>query len=143
MCYDHKETRESTSQIIRGEKRKLSMASICDLPSDLALTQVIKRARKEVHGIENISGATFEVPDHCKVLNHKRFYIGEFNEEGKRAIVFGYKETIDVFKTSRMIIMDGTFRITPSGFSQLYTIHATVLVQGNFVIFCYSFIIFH
>lgn len=59
--------------------------------------------------------------------------IGEFNEEGKRAIVFGYKETIEVCKNSKMIIMDGTFRITPSGFTQLYTIHATVLVQGNFL----------
>lgn len=128
------QTRESASKIIRGEKRKLTSSTICDLPSDSALLQIIKRQRKEIHGNENISGASFKIPFHCKKLNNKRFFIGEYKDEAKRAIVFAYKETIEVLCNAKMIIMDGTFKITPSGFTQLYTIHATVLVKGIFVI---------
>lgn len=51
-------------------------------------------------------------------------------EEQKRFVIFGTRENLDLLKLCDVIAMDGTFKISPPLFKQLFTIH------GNVFYFC-------
>lgn len=121
---------ETSTAILRGYKRNLCDEILHELPSDEALGKRIKRKRKEEYGKENLSGIDFSLPEHCKSINGQDFLIDEYNKNGKRCIVFSTPDLLKMLCESPIVFMDGTFKISPTGFQQLYSIHASLEVEG-------------
>lgn len=115
---------ERPSQILRGIKRSLDDDEITQLPSNEALTKRIKRLRQSSYGIENTQGIDFELSDDLKFINGEQFCIGDHNRNNERVLVFSSTESLKLLATAQLILLDGTFKIAPLGFRQLYTIHA-------------------
>lgn len=47
----------------------------------------------------------------------------EKDENAERFVIFGTKKNLEIMKSCETLSMDGTFKITPPLFKQLYTIH--------------------
>lgn len=124
---------EKPDKIIRTVKRPLEEDVIVDLPSSNALYKRVKRQRSGFYGPENTQGTTFVVPDQYKEVNGSPFYIGEYNENNKRAVVFALPFGLQQLCSCDCIMMDGTFRVSPLGFSQLYSVHSTIKCKGNYL----------
>lgn len=62
-------------------------------------------------------------------LLHDSAVYGEDPEPENRLLLFGTKENLDILKVCDTIAMDGTFKIVPPLFKQLFTMHGTFFVQ--------------
>lgn len=125
-------TNEKPANIIRGVKRSLEEVVVNDLPNDSALKQAAKRQRIKSTGAENLKGLNFVIPDILNQFEDGRlFTIADYCHEDNRIIVFSTDTLLSMLCDSEMILMDGTFKICPTQFSQLYTIHCLVKVEGN------------
>ena len=120
--------------IIRATKRQLEQETKLLMPSDTCLSQIIKRQRTMAPD-ETYSGIAFAIPRHVKYLGPEKFIIGDsYNEENdERLIIFSTKRLMEMLQSSDILIIDGTFKVAPVGFSQLYTVHAGLKINGNYI----------
>ena len=94
------------------------------LPSTENLVRTAQRARKQREEVLPVSPATrsFGIPELFK--NFIRFDSGQNDHE--RIILFGDPEMLHVLETSNFWLADGTFKVTPKMFYQLYSIHVSL-----------------
>ena len=101
-----------------------------DIATQLALTskenlvRTAQRARKQREEVLPVSPAnrSFKIPELFK--NFTRFDSGQNNHE--RIILFGEPEMLRVLETSNFWLADGTFKVTPKMFYQLYSIYVSL-----------------
>ena len=125
---------EQPTAIQKRVKRPLVEEALVQLPSSNALAQRIKRRRHEAYGKENLRSPDFELPASATVYDSETFLVGDNRNRDNRIIIFGSKVGLKLLYNAKMISMDGTFRSSPFGFMQLYTVHAAVIVNGKFQI---------
>ena len=101
-----------------------NIATQLALPSKENLIRTAQRARKQREEVLPVSPATrsFEKPELFK--NFIRFDSGQNDHE--RIILFGDPEMLRVLETSNVWLADGTFKVTPEMFYQLYSIHVSL-----------------
>ena len=77
----------------------------------------------------------FEIPERYQVThNDERFLAYDSGvDDSDRMLIYGTQRNIDVLRSSDHWFMDGTFKVVPQVFYQLYTVHA---LQADRVIPC-------
>ncbi|XP_053618345.1 uncharacterized protein LOC128679882 [Plodia interpunctella] len=64
---------------------------------------------------------------------YDKLLFAEYNDKNKRILVFAKKEMIKYLKESTRFLVDGTFKICPKCFCQVYTIHADIGSNKEYV----------
>lgn len=121
------ETYNSSQQIITGNVHSLSESASVKLPHVSAIRRTIRRVRQRAevaHPIPtNISSMI--IPDVYKyTLDKEPFLLYDGVDEEDRILIFSTKANLEVLKQSKNWFGDGTFKVVPELFFQLYTIHA-------------------
>lgn len=116
--------------IIRKTQLCASDEAIAMMSRPDAIKQMIRRERKKKFGIKTLVAKTvaaIEIPKELR-STHKgeNFYYDDSSSKGDRMIVFTTKKNLELLSTHRNWFMDGTFDITPTFFTQLYTIHIII-----------------
>lgn len=120
-----------TSQQILGDKlQDVSEAAAVNLPAINNMRRNIRRQRQE-HNVQPIPQRREEIPvlpNGYQITNRgDRFLlhdsgVGDVN----RIIVFATDDAIQLLGTSNHWFMDGTFKLCPEIFFQIYTVHALI-----------------
>lgn len=116
---------EAPVNVVRQVKRPLSASARQQLPSEDALRQIVRRARKS------------SCPTEPRTIEHLDI-VGEFRttldglpflrcdctcEDGTRLLIFYTEDNLRDLATADMWLMDGTFKTVSRLFDQLYTVH--------------------
>lgn len=64
---------------------------------------------------------------------YEHLLLGDYKEKQKRILIFAGEKMREYLKQSKRFFIDGTFKICPKTFYQLYTIHADVESNEHFV----------
>ena len=99
-------------------------ATQLSLPSKGSLIQMSRRKRRDNNLVEEINpiNRQFTLPESLR-----DFLIADTGSEDlERILVFGDKDLVNLLQASKQWLADGTFKLSPTLFYQLYTIHAQV-----------------
>ncbi|CAF2981208.1 unnamed protein product [Rotaria socialis] len=107
---------ESTSIILHSSLRMFPLSATSELPRTEMLKQTIRRQRQ--------TPATTSTDDLTDDL--RKTYRGEdfLLHEEKDMIIFTTKSNLSALKQSKHWFADGTFKVCPNDFYQLFTLHA-------------------
>ncbi|XP_048488972.1 uncharacterized protein LOC125491334 [Plutella xylostella] len=118
---------EAPTKLIHNNIESLPSTSACCLPNKNALRQVVHRARKTNLPKEPSSLDEIDVPSDYKSVEGELFLAKDIEYgNNNRLLLFCTKGNLKILRSSRIWILDGTFRTCPSIFSQIYSIHAIV-----------------
>lgn len=127
---------DSPTSVIRRAKRNACADVIVGLPNDDAMRRRVKRVRAAQREYrEALLGLEFLMPEPLKTLDGEPFLIGDYGYDGKRGLIFATHASLRHLVSCPMLCMDGTFKICPSAFRQLYTIHGVFEVNGKISFF--------
>lgn len=122
-------TLESTSQVINSCTENLTLACQGALPKQDALKRIVRRVRNEVISAPpNPSDlTTLVIPDAYKIIKmaggtEENFLLFDSGPEHDRILIFGKEENLRTFKDCENFFMDGTFKISPPLFCQVFVI---------------------
>ncbi|KAF9411155.1 hypothetical protein HW555_010017 [Spodoptera exigua] len=87
--------------------------------------------KKKLYKLRNESQGAKKINFHkaCELEVPKRYedlLFAEYKENQKRILIFAKKEMVKYLKKSTKYLIDGTFKICPKCFCQVYTIHADI-----------------
>jgi hypothetical protein len=80
----------------------------------------------------------FIVPDiYQEIYSHKKFLIYDKRKTvyGGRLMIFASEEQLKVLNQSDVLFADGTFKVSPKLFEQLYVIHGIENGEGIYLLF--------
>ncbi|KAL4097696.1 hypothetical protein QTP88_022427 [Uroleucon formosanum] len=104
------------------------------LQNNEALRKMIRRKRNEVNSAPAapIDLKTLQLPEIYKTYSpndeiNEQFLLADSGQESDRVLIFGRLSGLKILKNSRTWYCDGTFRIAPLLFSQVYVILAEAL----------------
>ncbi|CAI6358531.1 unnamed protein product [Macrosiphum euphorbiae] len=128
------ETMETTSTIINECVNGLTQSAKGILQNNEALRKMIRRKRNEVNSAPAapIDLKTLQLPEIYKTYSpndgiNEQFLLADSGQESDRVLIFGRLSGLKILKNSRTWYCDGTFRIAPLLFSQVYVILAEAL----------------
>jgi hypothetical protein len=130
-------TRDPPSAVILNPIATLSQEAAARMPTPVNLSQSIRHKRRmEQNFPVNPTSADedFEIPETLKMSKKgENFLLEDVRDAGgkHRIFIFGTNENVKVLMNNRNWFMDGTFKVSPKIFYQLYTIHC--LVDGNVI----------
>lgn len=136
-----KTTSEKPCQIIQSLRSECSDVAVgASLSSKSALKQTIKRARGTSSNIKEPDSLSFEIPDELKKIGQELFIVNNEIYGGNRIIMCTTEENMKLLSKSPFILMDGTFKVVPAIFQQLYTIHDAVGPRNSIFPLVYAFL---
>lgn len=123
-----KDVSQKPCQIIQNALAKYGDQPL-QMPSTSAMKQVIYREKKKHKEVFH------EPTDIYFTINHDKLKLNDENiimndvlfKENKRIIIYSSRKMMDFLCRSTLWILDGTFKIVPSQFQQLYAIHGNVM----------------
>ena len=120
------ETVEETTQVINECVGNLTQACQGVMPTHGALRKLVRRKRKEVRAYPaNPTNLEDLVIDgDFRTYESENFLLGDSGDASCRIIIFGRQRNTTLLKESRKFFVDGTFKITPPIFSQVFVILA-------------------
>ena len=128
------ETEESAQQIISQELSDISESAAVNLPA-------IRNIRRNIRRNRQIAGNPLPIPntrsqlvipdDYKQTLRHEQFLLFDSGPDEDRILIFGTQSTLQKLQESEAWFCDGTFKVVPSIFYQLFTIHG--LMHGHVV----------
>jgi FLYWCH zinc finger domain len=131
------QTQEVTSQIIQQEVANLSQAAAGSLPQVLSLKRTVQRKRRMGEKVPPNPATVKELqlPEeyrYIKIYQREEQFLYHDSGQGqeKRLLVFTTEANLDILQESEMWMSDGTFKVSPTIFYQLYTIHGAF--KGKF-----------
>ena len=122
------ESQKPTHSIVASKISKLEEESAVSLPRLDSLKRTICRARKKAENIhsEPTSLDTLQIPEvYTRTSKGEPFllYDSGSDAENTRIIIFGTQSNLATLNTSSIWLADGTFKVAPKLFLQLYVIH--------------------
>jgi hypothetical protein len=96
------------------------------LPKRSSLSRVLRRHRFIKSMTANVAGALPPLPTDCNFLIPERFrdfLLHDSGQGAERQLVFGDRELVTALGRAELWIADGTFKVVPTLFFQLYSIH--------------------
>jgi hypothetical protein len=123
---------DAPRQIIGNEVAQVREEVAQALPTYNALSLGIRRKRKAYDLPGNpASVADLQLPQHLtRTLKDENFLLHDTGtEDDKRMLMFATNSNLELLRHSNVWFGDGTFKVVPAIFEQLYTIHA--LVNGE------------
>ena len=125
--YRASQTQETTRQILAAATTNVNPAAAAKLPSECSLKQTIQ-CQRNIHNNIDPQPADLHVlqfpEQYLSLANGTRFLIHDSGPGDDRIIIFSTAENLVLLVQSREWFADGTFKVTPQPFHQLYTIHA-------------------
>ena len=123
------DTQEPTHSIVASEISKLGEESAVYLPRLDSLKRSICRSRRRAENVpsEPTSLQTLQIPEaYTKTNKGEPFLLYDSGSiaENSRIIIFGTKCNVETLNTSSVWLADGTFKVAPKLFFQLYVVHA-------------------
>lgn len=119
-------TKGSTSTVLEESKSGAQKSTIAQLPTDRTLSRAVNKWRQNSDAPKNPNDlCDLNINDACQMDNGKNFLLFDSGTRANnnRLIIFGTRENLKFMAQCSEIYMDGTFKITPRLFHQLYTIH--------------------
>lgn len=131
------ETQEIPSQIRTNALQNLSQAARGRFPNKAATNKVIHRARGNANAApaQPVDRASIVIPDNYQNYEYEpgqfeNFLTADSGDEN-RILIFGRQDIETWIGRVKKIYVDGTFRLAPSLFSQIFVVMAE---RGGFVI---------
>lgn len=121
-------------KIVQNEKANTDQVILEQLPSTSALKQVIYREKTKSKSFtaEEPKDIYFEVNEAETQINGDNFIIKyRIFDKNKRVILMSTLELMKTLSKSHYWLLDGTFKIAPVIFTQLYTIHGNVFMENK------------
>uniref|UniRef100_T1IS19 MULE transposase domain-containing protein n=1 Tax=Strigamia maritima TaxID=126957 RepID=T1IS19_STRMM len=124
------DTYEPPGQIIHASLAAEIMEVKLALPTANALTQIVKRSRsskypKEPDSLNQLGFAALE--PFCETLAGDRFLYGALTTAcGFKCLLFTTLGNLQHLSRATSILADGTFKVVPHLFTQLYTLHCSI-----------------
>ncbi|RWS19276.1 uncharacterized protein B4U80_09559, partial [Leptotrombidium deliense] len=118
---------ESPQQIIAGISGNLSLSVSCKLPKVKLMKRTIQRTRiKDSDApINPNSLEELVIPErYTKTVKGDDFMFFDSGPTPERIIIFATSKAIELLSQSHHWYADGTFKTSPTLFTQIYTIHA-------------------
>ncbi|CAG0893219.1 unnamed protein product [Darwinula stevensoni] len=119
-----------TRMIITENVQNLDDVASSQLPSMKNISRTIQRKREKNSNNPDLpqSHIGFEIPDAFKVTSKgtKFLLFDSGKNDSNRILIFCAERNLDLLQDSQHIFMDGTFKVVPAIFFQLFTIHALV-----------------
>ena len=124
------ETDETAQQILGHELQVISQQAAVQMASIPTIRRAIRSAKQEKNAVYPLpTSRNFTIPDEYKTLpNGEDFLLHDSeNADSNRILIFGTNRTVQLLIEYRHWFVDGTFKIVPELFFQLYSLHALVL----------------
>lgn len=124
------ETEETSQQILGDELQQLSQQAAVQMVPLRHVRRTIRMAKQKKNAVHPIpSDRAFEIPQEYRSLcSGENFLLHDSGmADPNRFLVFGTNRTVEMLSASAHWFMDGTFKVVPELFFQLYTIHAQTL----------------
>lgn len=123
-------TVEKPRQIIQQSTAGISLASASALPAYTASQRTIERSRKKrghPHGIVN-SLADISIPETLqRTIRGSNFLLWDSGAgDDNRVLVFGTTDNLSLLEQHDHWFIDGTFKVSPRIFYQVFSIHALI-----------------
>ncbi|XP_013196278.2 uncharacterized protein LOC132904299 [Amyelois transitella] len=119
-------------QILQNNQSDCTPEFLDHLPSQSALKQVMYRARSKVPKKKEPTDILFEIDESEMQINGQCFVIKDrIYNNNKRILLLSTKNMMQLLQQADFWVLDGTFKIVPHIFQQLYTIHGNLSVTGN------------
>ena len=117
----HEETRNTTRHILGSHSEPLPYDVIANLPKRSVLERLVRNRRAQAYpGAPVPTNLVFEIPQ-----EYENIVLHDSGSGHDRIIAIGSRELIP-YLNSDVWMGDGTFKLCPTIFFQLYTIHAKV-----------------
>ncbi|XP_047037258.1 uncharacterized protein LOC124642701 [Helicoverpa zea] len=100
------------------------------LPNFRNIKNKLYRVRNKSQGVTKLQ---FHKACDLEVPTNQNLLFAEYKDKKKRILVFAKKEMIKYLKESSKYFMDGTFKICPKCFCQVYTLHADIGSNEEYV----------
>ena len=120
------ETEETPQQILGHELQQLSQQAAVQMVPLRHVRRTIRMTKQRKNAVHPIpSDRTFEIPEEYRSLqNGENFLLHDSGmDDLNRILVFGTERSLQMLRDSQHWFMDGTFKVVPELFFQLYTIH--------------------
>lgn len=128
-------TQETAQQIISTEVGALSQTAAVALPAVPNIRRCIRRYKQQVSAPLPLPSdrSSLVIPDEYKSLSGgEQFLLYDSGVgDGDRMLIFATAKSLQLLRSSMHWFMDGTFKIVPQLFYQLYSIHS--LVDGRVI----------
>ena len=115
------------SALLSNELRDTSSATMLKLSGKESLKKMVRREQhRHLPAAPKSVQDIIALPDIYRTLDGRNWLIYDNGPEQieSRMLVFASDDGLQLLKTARYWISDGTFKVVPSLFAQLYTIHA-------------------
>jgi len=121
---------ESTSQVLSAE-------TAVHLPTYNAARLCIQRQRKHLQQNQTLNLSEIHF-DNIKTNAGDNFIFWDSgSQDNHRIIMFGTNQNLQVLKEFRNWCIDGTFKVAPTLFYQLFTIHALIDEKALPMVYCF------
>ncbi|KAL0884147.1 hypothetical protein ABMA27_016160 [Loxostege sticticalis] len=126
------ESEMKVCKIIQTSKASVPSSVVECLPSTSALKQTIYRHRRKKDVVKEPNDIFFKINESLTSFDGENFVIKDcIFEENKRVILMSTLNLMTILSKSTYWILDGTFKVAPSLFTQLYTIHGNIFSDNT------------
>ena len=128
-----KDTQETPQQIITSAVSSISESAAALLPTVRTMRRAIRRHRQQEGIPHPIPQNTqdMEIPEELEVTACKAFLLYDSGPGGARTLIFSTTRNLELLQAAEAWFADGTFKVVPEIFFQLYTLH--VLREGRVI----------
>ena len=129
---------EQTSVVINECLENITQACQRVIPSHGALRKIVRRKRKDLSAYP-ANPTTLEdlvIPVDFQTYGSEKFLLADNGDESCRIIIFGMESNAHLLKEVKKLFIDGTFKIAPQLFGQVYVILAEM--HGGIHTFIYA-----
>ena len=129
-----KDMQETPQQIITSEVSSISESAAALLPTVRTMRRVIRRHRQQEGIPHPIPQNTqdMEIPEELKVTARgEAFLLYDSGPGGARTLIFSTTRNLELLQAAEAWFADGTFKVVPEIFFQLYTLH--VMREGRVI----------
>jgi len=133
-------TQNSTRNILSDGVQNVDEQTAAAMPSKRTLSRRIQRARRRVNPTPPIPTARhgFDIPDKYRITVDEKLFLmhDSGRDDTNRILIFCSEEGLDLLVNKRHWFCDGTFKVSPDIFYQLFSLH--VFITGTVVPVLYA-----
>lgn len=119
-------------KILNDSKSETDSEIIESLPSTAALKQSMYRAKRKLHGaLVEPTDLNFNIDESVTQIQGQNFIIKDRQFDNKRIIMMSTLNHVTILSKSDYWILDGTFKVVPCIFTQLYTLHGNIFTDDD------------
>lgn len=120
-----RETTEPSSRVVQAAKRQLPDEAVPHLPRDESMKRAVKRIRGKMRPCEPKGLLDLKEVDRRYEVDGDgvHWLLGDNKDVSSRCLVFCPEDNLLRLAQSSYWVMDGTFKVSPSVFQQIYVIH--------------------